>query len=77
MFTCSGGRTGSIESCWGRSNEKGITQCDGGALNNSPMTVCTVVNNRYSFGRTCKQGGADYIVNSLGLNGSGYPCSCN
>ena len=82
VFTCTNGKTGSIQSCWVKN-----TQCDGGFMKkdgNPPTKVCTTTETWQDLAYQCNVNLGSYCctsigtnyVHGLGLSGSGYNCSC-
>ena len=77
VFTCTGGRTGSVQECW-----YGSYKCNGGHAGVSPLYYCTenINNARGSMGGGCYADVPAEIFNKpcygLGLSSSGYSCSC-
>ena len=73
VFTCSNGKTSTIQSCW-----YGSTQCNGGAAGRTATHLCTdsTSGNPDLYNR-CNSSLPYTVVNGLGLSGSGYSCSCS
>ena len=72
VFTCTGGKTGSIQSCWYKS-----VQCNGNNGTYNANAVC-IEKTKTHLCSTCNPNACAGTLpqRDLGLNGSGYSCSC-